>query len=390
MIPSRQVLYSFSENIGKKTISRKGIPRKEGVKWGLKNYKLLVTLFFTMLSFSGLSYHIYYSTSTYLQYDIQSSIEVQVDKVLQSPQLTLCFDHLELIDWKSVKEKYEDKFFMEKKDVRQSIDLQLTLQDLIDFSPPSNSILKQCRIRLNDSYLTKKYNGTDCMKFLDIAKHVRLGYVCYKIELRPDLMTKQPVEFSHHYVRNSFISPGMLFEVIMSDTFYSISYFTALVYAPKFFGEVDTTFTIHSSRSCRFLNMFYVSFDVKRNYLLPPPFAASCRVYDMESKRLFSKDICLNSCMATSSGKRFARLPLETTLHEYTVLEPYLYNLSFLPLYLFENNSFLREFSIMEEECIHRCRFPDCMTVYYATRLLTREKSSDFVVRLVSKLFYEF
>lgn len=380
MMPSREVVY----NQNSKFKPRKRVRNQEVIvfdKTKHRKWKVAITAFFTLLSAVGLTCHVYDTTETFLKYEILSSIKVEVEEHLRVPQLSLCFGYPSMVNWTRAAEKHPDKPNI-KSSSRITGDLHLTLGDLKDFTPDPEILLSQCRIRVRKNYLTQRYHREQCLEWFKIDKFFRLGFVCYRMQLTKIPPDSEPV-FSHHHVRHSFVSPGMMFELFLNEKeLPPINFFYIITFVSGWFPESETTFMVHASRSDYVFSLFYISYDVKITHLLKPPFPSSCRVYHEDSEEITSKDVCLHKCMAETSVKRFRTLPLETTLTNYTVSRPEMNNMTFFTLGIFENSTFIKQFNAMERGCKEHCRFPDCTTMYYHTRLLTKERNEKFTVRL--------
>ena len=389
MIPSREVLYygqnsQFEQNsvfdhkrrpkYEKKIFEKQKKVECDAIK--KRKRKMAITAFFTLLSSVGLTYHVYDSTASYFKYDILSSVKIEVEKELKAPHVSLCFIYSLMFNQKMAKERFPDMTVFSP-----------TVQDLMDLTPKPEVLLSRCRVRLNYNYLTQRYNGLRCQDWFRIDKFFRLDLVCYRIELKTWTLIENAEEpkkdfFSHHHVRHSFISPGMLFELVLDEArLPKIDFFYIIIFEAGRYPESETTFMASAFRGDAIFGSFYVSYNMKIKYLLQPPFPGQCMDYNSLSKDIPSKDVCLHRCMANDTAQQLGQLPLETMLTNFTIT-PRMYNMTIFPLQEFENSTFVKAFSQMEDHCRYLCRFPDCKTVYYHTRLLTKERNDELIVRL--------
>lgn len=338
----------------------------------------------TLLALIGMTFLVFRASEMYFRYDIASNIKVKVPPSLIPPDLSICFIYTTVLNRTLVLPKYPAQGL----DGRTESNL-LSISDNFNMTPGPEAVIEECRIRLRDSYLTQRYNHSECLEKLTIKKFTRLGYFCYKIGLKTSNKTALHGNFDHHRVKHSFVSPGMLYQLTLNnETFKNVKIFSAAVFDGGWYPEALQTFLLHTSRSDEnFYNLFYISYNMREKILLPPPFRDGCRDYNTTDNKFNSQDMCIFTCMATTSQKVLGFIPAETTITE-DLLERYpsLGKNYFANSDSYNNGTFMELLRKVRSSCNQTCHRPDCWTEYFASKLLSREKNSSFILRLFSPL----
>lgn len=317
-----------------------------------------LSLFF-LLCLVGLVIHAYCYTCMYLSYGTLSDVDLHQGEETYIPKISVCFSISVLMSGNKMKNSLKDL---------SEIYESFTLGEIFNRSIASERILSSCSIRTNDTFLMLRLSS-QCTSYLKINKLFRSGFLCYRFQV----IERQNVSrrlFSRP-VTMSTTSPGAILGIVFNRQLEQyIRYFNAFIHQQQLPLAQDTFFA-HFSRAPMDFSMFYMTFNMKINRLMPAPYDSNCLYYDQEGT-FDSRGDCFQICIIEKLKKSNHSLSMELTIDEHLMRKMNIQQMKYTSIESLRDAHYVHSLHTLESECEQSCKRPDCVSAYYTTTGITQ------------------
>lgn len=294
-------------------------------------------------------------------------------KVLEAPALHACYRYYDLLDYDKMNSALgtDWKYDPYNGTLVRQIQNDLTIANILQFTPSSDEALGACSVRHPNSYIINPESSKDCHKMFSIIKYVVLEYICYKYRY----VAVENQTFSLLELANTPVSPGLMYEVNPSDPFkkFRLAKFIATgykVYPYKAMGQ--TQLMDRFGRPDDDLGIYSLTYFTLITKRLPPPFVTMCYNYsDMDRQ---SQTDCHQRCVKKFTEESLNKIPfssIETEAKNQSVL-------SYLDV---TNETIAQMLFKYYNDCDNYCRKKDCRERSTFSRVLVQPKNY-FLIRI--------
>lgn len=228
----------------------------------------------------GCSYQIFDISNRYFKYTTKTNVRVMIVGRLHTPAISMCFDLLQSLDPKKIKEHYGIDMI---KNSRWNVEAtartiaNMTAAMLFDMTYPNTSILSRdraCSIRKPNSLtLHKPYLSRDeCYHDIDVVKYLNRFSMCYMLKPKKQQESLQYIDVSY-----SPSYPGVVLiyhlnqDMVMNMTLYAASVHSEA--SSDFYDSKLSTSNSIDFRMTPRITIVYATIAITR---LPHPYDTGC------------------------------------------------------------------------------------------------------------------
>lgn len=246
-------------------------------RWPLES---ILRMTFSTASILLCLYHVTYIVQCYTKYPTGLKVAPLLPVIQKLPRTTLCFPLNALISLNNSNSFFDSDRNSFSPDSTELL-INHTSSWLFHRTPSVNELLIKCAFR---SFLRGEWfssssspNTCKCSDFVDVTKHLTLGYMCYTINLNFESTRDQ--QYSYLSVANSMFKRRVLYQLSLSEKFnvkskiLPIVHFARLPFHDRYFNmDIDVTSSSNQS--------FTLTYNVFQIHKLPPPYDTACTHVD--------------------------------------------------------------------------------------------------------------
>lgn len=341
----------------------------------LKKYprKTLIRFFsiqsFNALCLLGFVYQVEMISYSFFKYETVTRIDNKIRESMAAPNLALCFRYIDIVD--KARLKRDANIIMNPKKTLQAVtenESKLTVEQIMEFSPPANNCINWCLYRQGDSVRINTYHShNECARYWKIDKFYMQEFICYRFG------KKHNDNYTFEVVAHSLQYTHTLFGIGMMKTFNSVESFMAIVYYGKY-PYVSRDYTSITSRSKVASNKYYLTFS-RTNYLKQPaPYDSMC----IPGVSLQDKYTCMRDCLRNRLSK-IGRVPFSEMFDKRW---PYKH----INMFDLQNETTFQLLNESNNACLDKCEatacYGDFTTTYLTGATDTNLKTISYRVRI--------
>ena len=338
----------------------------------------------------GCGFQVYQISELYFNYDVATSLQLEVPYELRRVDQSTCFRYVEIFDFARFERDKGPNVFqglnMSTIDTNRIEDVQeiqdkLTLQDLFTYTPFSNDVFDECVMRNARYYSYHRDYGRNCSRMFTVSRFFLQEFICYTFNVVNDSVL--------HVFRNPAYAqtyPNTIFLVKLNSTAFQKADEMKLIvheantlpirssaFAPTTYREFDP-----KTNESQF-NWFDLTYNFIIHHRMAPPYKTQCRDYNT-TEGVRSAFACFNLCVIRRVTEQFGKVPFSSLIKydreilKYKPISPY----------DVANFTFSEELRQTEIGCIRHCSQEDCEEIYAVTSASPQPDADSKVVVVVN------
>ena len=314
---------------------------------------------------TGLLWQLVTIIEEYFRYKVITSTIIFTPDVIEPTALTICFRSLYLLDFIGLKRDLNifvsnDTDFL----TAEKLVNNLTVRQLFDYTPSNNSIVAKVIYKRKD-----KNRLSDVPKNnLSILKFFRHPNLCYKIQVKNN---NESLSYRESSISNydQFVLFQILFTTSIENAWFISPIVSPVDHIP--YQELISTPLIPrrlwTSNGIKKASSDSYSSDhmTWEKTSLPSPYETHCTPY--EEQGFYSRDHCINDCIASQVWKSFGKVSLMSVVTEPSD------SLQFNTVTLEDKQSYLNFSKILNNCEWNHCKKDNC----YERRIFTTTRDSS-------------
>ncbi|KAI1286336.1 hypothetical protein HDE_11032 [Halotydeus destructor] len=294
----------------------------------------------------GCAIQMYAISHVYFLFETVVRLNLTIPGDLEAPDLSLCFRYTDLFDVELFNRRNPSSVPLRQvrsRELHRAMESRVTIRDIFDYTPDTETIIKTCLIRLPQKYGYREPLAKTCNDQFRVTNFYVQEYICYKFEW----LTVRNRTYQYRNVAYSLAYAGLFYELDFDRKIFAKALhgkaivhtagtfpFSAILFAPSFSRKVNM-----STGRAKY-NRFYLSYTKVITTRQPPPYSTMCKHYDKLG--LFSANGCAKQCLVPGHSGPVGQVPNATVAQT-------LWNI--------------------ESECARLCSDPDCDEDYTLTRI---------------------
>ena len=301
----------------------------------------LFSISFQAICFAGFSFQAINFTREYFEYATESDLAVQTPVEIPVPDFTICFRYVDILDFEALKVKYPNFTAkpIEQLTVNDEIEeailriqKSVTVEDILTFSPPSESIITKCSTKGPKDFEFEDIEMAECNKQFAIWKFYLQEYACYRFKKITSMETK---EYQYRLVSYAIERPGTLYTLKTNNKkLAQTRYMKTVIHSSVRNPEASLAMMTNIKRRFDDENRAEKD-DVRKNYYIfqltysslqmirkEPPYDTGCRYYNLSSDFQAAVE-CRTECLINRTVHAFAKVPFSAALWNWTSIIRY-------------------------------------------------------------------
>lgn len=326
---------------------------------------------FNALCLMGFLYQVEMISYSFFKYETVTRIDNKVREEVEAPNLALCFRYIDIMDFKRLRKETNIvmKPAKELDDISEN-QSKLTVQQILEYSPPSDKCMNWCLYRYDDSVRTDSLNShEECAVHWNVDKFYTQEFVCYRFSKKVNdnyilEVVAHSLQFSH-----------TLFGIGLIKEFNAAGALLAIVYYGTFpFVSRDYTSLTTRVKGVGPINKYYLTFFRTNFFKQPAPYDSMC----VPGIKFEDKYKCMRDCL-NKNLTNIGRVPFSEILDKNW---PYKHiNVGDL-----KNETIFELVNDSNKKCLDKCEFITCAGDFTSTYLTgssdTTLKTTSYLVRI--------
>ena len=315
---SSQVLYIKGMNL--QVYGVQGLDSTPNEYFGMKDklLKSLTVVFFVGCAV-GVTYQISLMSSNYFEYRTTTEIRIELPKKVSRMAISICTRYVDHLDYEQIRRESPGKFrsnwhFTHDVNWIRKYQHELTVDEILRFTPEINSILFKMAYRVSHSYESRVSNGSSIYDLLEVEKYLYLEFICYK------LYQKSGEDISYSSLSVTPTASGEILHIVLNKTLDRANMMKIAIHSQRNRPYRSLMFTPVQRRSYDAKDQVaqYNSFSSYSTLLhtrnLPPPYDTKC--FDYERIGLASTTECIEECIKTRVIQKLNKIPFSFMVNE--------------------------------------------------------------------------
>lgn len=327
---------------------------------------------FPSLCIIGFVAQFYSLAEIYFRYSVSSEITIEVPVHIATPDATICFTYIDLLDYKRLQVEKNITIMYGitprlNRTASMSVDAygELTIAQIFEYTPKTTAFISSCWVRATNDRILSFMAGAEYNKLFTIRKVYTLQFICYRIQ--PSVRRLQDFQ----QVARSLRGPGTIYWLQFSNVIFQGAFVKTVMHnniTPWISTALAPYFQMTYSRSYPRAYLIDATYANISFNLLPPPYESNCHDYSRTATS--SREHCHYDCLERSSQRLFGKSNymniIDKPLHSKHLSE-----------HDFERNGVLQQLQEAEKNCSDKCSRPSCRRSFTVTRTTVTSQESN-------------
>ena len=267
----------------------------------------------------GVTYQISLMSSNYFEYRTTTEIRIELPTKITRMAISICTRYVDHLDYEKIRRESSGKsrsdwHFTHDVNLVRKYQHDLTVDEILRFTPEVNSILFKIAYRVNDSYESRIAKGSSIYDLLEMEKYLYLEFICYKLYQK----LGEPISYSSLSVTPT--ASGEILHVVLNKTLDRANMMKIAIHSKRNRPYRSLMFTPVQRRSYdandevaqyNSFSSYSVSLNTQN---LPPPYDTKC--FDYESIGLASTTECIEECIKARVLQKLNKIPFSFMVNE--------------------------------------------------------------------------
>lgn len=263
----------------------------------------------------GCSYQLNNIVGTYLSYPLMNKVFVGKVRFFQMLDMTICIKYADIFNYEDFKAKENNRIskYRGPDDLKNRDDLfQLTLKQLMKYTPNGSDIIERSWFRIPDSYPYTPHDKASTDKIFDATKFFVQEFICYKINAK----NMRNAKYGTDIIGNTINYQSTLYTVSMNLTLLGRANRFKIFFSDfDTYPDVNGYFAMITSRNYDHKlnaasdNYVKVSYSKVFKQRLPAPYRTDCINY--KDLGMSSRLVCYRDCITNSSIRLLKLVPFQ-------------------------------------------------------------------------------
>lgn len=326
--------------------------------------KLLVSIIFRSLAFSGLIYNLWSISEIFFKFQITTEISIQIPRTYEPLDVHFCVRYTDLISSKLKKKLLQNWNHLNVTNEIRILQYAIQLNEIFYDTPNETLLFDHVEFREKGSYELIICNSSYCNEYFNVTRFVFMEYICYQISLRSDKIS-QSFDLINLAVSPAF--SGLSVRITFNKIFNFVQFFkvalsrpgdypyTELAVAPQRFGDHN----------------LMVGYKSLKSKLLPSPYTSNC--FDYKQIAFNSRDDCYSKCVFEKTIEKIYKLPFAVILDDN-------YNKRIVSYIDIQEKKVSQIVQSIHDQCSLKCRKRDCYKESLTTLVMPLSTDSETFV----------